>query len=190
MSNVCWYFSCAQNLIWVHAVVAWHQPTSMKCWYIYYDEVCVCLSRKITTSHFRAERRRREVSRLLWPSDDDDDVDGEEHYIDMLRSSEIPSEAIVVDAARNCVTSLGRSKAQKAFSLSLSNSRTRQQQVLLFPAERLRKCWAPNIFNHTKGFFYDCTLCLNFIIAKTYYPRRQSKRRREKYLYLSQEFAA
>ena len=90
--------------------------------YIYYDEVCVCLSRKITTSHFRAERQRREVSRLLWPSDDDDDVDGEEHYIDMLRSSEIPSEAIVVDAARNCVTSLGRSKAQKAFSLSLGLS--------------------------------------------------------------------
>ena len=33
--------------------------------YIYYDEVCVCVSRKIITSHFRAERRRREVSRLL-----------------------------------------------------------------------------------------------------------------------------
>ena len=33
--------------------------------YIYYDEVCVCLSRKISTSHFQAERRRREVSRLL-----------------------------------------------------------------------------------------------------------------------------
>ena len=34
-------------------------------WYIYYDAVCACLSRKIITSHFRAERRRREVSRPL-----------------------------------------------------------------------------------------------------------------------------
>ena len=33
--------------------------------YIYYDEVCVCLSRKIITSHIRADRRRCEVSRLL-----------------------------------------------------------------------------------------------------------------------------
>ena len=30
-----------------------------------YDAVCVCLSRKIITSNFRAERPRREVSRLL-----------------------------------------------------------------------------------------------------------------------------
>ena len=109
-----------------------------------------------------------DINPAAWNVDDDDDDDvdgdgGEEHHIDMLRSSEIPSEAIVVDATRNCVTSLGRSKAQKAFSLSLSlsNSRTRKQQVLLFPAERLRKCWAPNIFNHTKGFFYDCTFRLN-----------------------------
>ena len=47
---------------------------------IYYDEVSVCVSQKIITSHFQNERRRREVSRLpgladlgrLWPSDDND----------------------------------------------------------------------------------------------------------------------
>ena len=71
----------------------------------------------------------------------------------------------------------------KRLSLSLSDSRTRKQQVLLFPAERLRKCWAPNIFNDTKGFFCDCTFCLNFVIAKTYYRRRQSKRRRKKNIF-------
>ena len=67
----------------------------------------------------------RGINQPAWNNDDDDDVDGdgvEEHHIDMLRSSEIPSEAIVVAAARNCVTSLGRSKAQKAFSLSLGLS--------------------------------------------------------------------
>ena len=64
----------------------------------------------------------RGINQPAWNVDGDADVDGdggEEHHIDMLRSSEIPSEAIVVDAARNCVTSLRRSKAQKAFSLSL-----------------------------------------------------------------------
>ena len=42
----------------------------MKCVF-----VCVCVSQKIITSHFRAERRRREVSSplgRLWPSYDDD----------------------------------------------------------------------------------------------------------------------
>ena len=34
-------------------------------WYIYYDAVFVCLSRKMITSHFRAERRSREVSHPL-----------------------------------------------------------------------------------------------------------------------------
>ena len=33
--------------------------------YIYYDGVSVCLSRKIITSHFQAERQRREASRPL-----------------------------------------------------------------------------------------------------------------------------
>ena len=33
--------------------------------YIYYDEVSVCVSRKMITSHFQAERPRREMSRLL-----------------------------------------------------------------------------------------------------------------------------
>ena len=65
----------------------------------------------------------RGINQPAWNVDgDDNDVGGEEHHIDMLRSSEIPSEAIVVDAARNCVTSLGRSKAQKAFSLSVGLS--------------------------------------------------------------------
>ena len=44
----------------------------------------VCVSQKIITSHFRAEGRRREVSRQLglagvgrlWPSDDDDNGGG------------------------------------------------------------------------------------------------------------------
>ena len=86
VSNVYSYFSCAQNLIWVLAVVAWNVDGDA----------------------------------------DVDDDGGDEHHIDMLRSSGIPSEAIVVDAARNCVTSLGRSKAQKAFSLSrgLSDAQT------------------------------------------------------------------
>ena len=51
--------------------------------YIHYDDVSVYLSRKIITSHFRAERRRREVSRPLGLAllldrdgggDDDEDV--------------------------------------------------------------------------------------------------------------------
>ena len=52
-------------------------------WYIYImmQCLCVCVSRKIITSHLRAMRRRREVRCLLglagrlWPSDDDDDDD-------------------------------------------------------------------------------------------------------------------
>ena len=48
--------------------------------YIMMQCLCVCLSQKIITSHFPAERRRREVSGLLdvagrRPSDyDDDDI--------------------------------------------------------------------------------------------------------------------
>ena len=33
--------------------------------YIYYDEVCVCVSQKIITSYSRAERQRRKASRPL-----------------------------------------------------------------------------------------------------------------------------
>ena len=35
----------------------------------------VCVSRKMSTYHFRAERQR------LWPSDDDDDDDDDDLYI-------------------------------------------------------------------------------------------------------------
>ena len=51
--------------------------------YIMMQCLCVCLSQKIITSHFRAERRRREVSRPLGLAllldrdgggDDDEDV--------------------------------------------------------------------------------------------------------------------
>ena len=51
--------------------------------YIMMQCLCVCLSRKIITSHFRAERQRRKVSGLLdlagrRPSDyDDDDIWGD-----------------------------------------------------------------------------------------------------------------
>ena len=36
--------------------------TKCRWWYTYYDEVSVCVSRKMITSHFQAKRRRREVS--------------------------------------------------------------------------------------------------------------------------------
>ena len=42
--------------------------------YIYYDEVCVCLS-VTKNDHFRTEHRRCKARRPFWPGDDDDDVD-------------------------------------------------------------------------------------------------------------------
>ena len=50
--------------------------------YIMMKCLSVCASRKIITSHFRAECHRREVSRLLGqpcPSDDDDDDNDDGH---------------------------------------------------------------------------------------------------------------
>ena len=46
--------------------------------YIYYDEVCVCLS-VTKNDHFRTEHRRCKARRPFWPGDDDDDVDD---YVD------------------------------------------------------------------------------------------------------------
>ena len=105
----------------------------------------------------------RGIDQPAWnvDDDDDDDVDGEEHHIDMLRSSGIPSEAIVVDAARNCVTSLGRSKAQKAFSLSRGLSDAQTTGFTLSSGKITQMLSTKYFQRHdTKGFFYDCTFCL------------------------------
>ena len=56
--------------------------------YIMMQCLCVCLSQKIITSHFQAERRRREVSGplgllavgRLWPSDNDDEDDDDNNW--------------------------------------------------------------------------------------------------------------
>ena len=42
--------------------------------YIYYDELCVCLS-VTKNDHFRTEHQRCKARRPFWPGDDDDDVD-------------------------------------------------------------------------------------------------------------------
>ena len=48
--------------------------------YIMMQCLCICLSRKIITSHFRAECQRRKVSGL-WPSNDDDDDDDDDPLV-------------------------------------------------------------------------------------------------------------
>ena len=112
---------------------------------------------------------------IMWDGDEDG---GEEHHIDTLRSPEIPSEAIVVDAARNCVTSLRRSKAQKAFSLSLWLSDAQTTGFTLSSGKITQMLSTKYFQPHERIFLWLHVLPKINVIATTFNPRRRSKRRK------------